>query len=271
MTKQGFTDTIYSSVRKQLETSEFKPAKVLEVIFETIEAAKIPVKEVSSVAQKLYTRLYQDFALGDQNQARQSWVVASGNNFENLIRTVINTVMNREGILAIKGDKLRTKQKASEIVEFLTLRARRRCTQMSTGVWPDSDIVVLTRDSDGRFKTFALISCKTSDHSRNDSVMFWALALRETNIKYCLATMDLDGKFKNGDGHPRISGHRKKAEAYLDRVYSTNPNTTPCSQVFKLDLNQEGGADLLLQDLRRWREAAVQDFSAEPIDETTLG
>ena len=126
MTKQGVTDAIYASIRKQLETSEFKPAKVLEVIFETIEAAKIPVKEVSSVAQKLYTRLYQDFALGDQNQARQSWVVASGNNFENLIRTVINTVMNREGILAIKGDKLRTKQKASEIVEFLTLRSEER-------------------------------------------------------------------------------------------------------------------------------------------------
>ena len=36
-------------------------------------------------------------------------------------------------------------------------------------------------------KAFALLNCKTSDHSWNDAVLFWALALRDNNIKYCTA------------------------------------------------------------------------------------
>lgn len=264
-------EEVYRNIKQEIGSSQQAPTKVVEKIFDVLEHAGISVETITAVAQSLYMRLFQELGMGDQNQARQSWVTASGNNFENLIRAVINSTLNQEGILAIKGDRLTRKPMAGEIVDFLTLRARRRCTQTSTKVWPDSDIVVLTKDSDGRLKVFALISCKTSDHGRNDSVMFWALALRETNIKYCLATMDLDNRFQKGDSDPGVSGHRKKAEAYLDRIYSTNPTTTECPQVFRLNLNQQNGASALLEDLRRWRKEIVPNFIDVPVNEEVLG
>ena len=107
------------------------------------------------------------------------------------------------------------------------------------------------------------MNCKTSDHSRNDAVLFWALALRDNNIKYCLLTQDLDNKFKSG--HERPTSLRRKAEAYLDRVYSTNPLTTPCSQVFKLDFTKTDGANLLLEDLRIWRKEVVPNFASSKL------
>jgi hypothetical protein len=206
----------------------------------------------------------------DANQARQSWVAASGNNFESFMRNFINQSLNGEGILAVKGDRLKTSPKAENIVAFLTLKANRRCTQTTTGVWPDSDIVVLTKDRTGTLKAFALLNCKTSDHSRNDAVLFWALALRDTNIKYCLLTQDLDGRFDRGDDDPRVSALRRKAEAFLDRVYSTNPATTECSQVKRLDFKTLNGAEPLLSDLRRWRQDVVPDFFSAALDEDSL-
>lgn len=137
-------------------------------------------------------------------------------------------------------------------------------------MWPDSDIVVLTKDTTGILKAFALLNCKTSDHSRNDAVLFWALALRDNNIKYCLLTQDLDGRFTRGDDDPRVSALRRKSEAFLDRVYSTNPNTTECSQVKRLEFSAPTGADSLLNDLRRWRQDVVPEYSAAALHEDSL-
>jgi hypothetical protein len=206
----------------------------------------------------------------DANKARQSWVAASGNNFEEFMRNFINGSLNAEGILAIKGDRLRHNPRAENIVSFLTLKANRRCTQTTTGVWPDSDIVMLAREKNGTLKAFALLNCKTSDHSRNDAVLFWALALRDNNIKYCLLTQDLDNRFAKGDADPHVSSLRKKAEAFLDRVYSTNPATTECSQVRRLSFQSPTGAEALLADLRRWRQDVVPDFMSTALDESFL-
>ena len=93
-------------------------------------------------------------------------------------------------------------------------------------------------------------------------MLFWALALRDNNIKYCLLTQDLDGRFDRGDDDPRVSALRRKAEAFLDRVYSTSPNTTECSQVKRLEFNSPNGADSLLSDLRRWRQDVVPDYTS---------
>jgi hypothetical protein len=231
-----------------------------------VQALGLPEKEVMAAVQYVYITHYQKVNGADANQARQSWVAASGNNFESFMRNFINHNLNAEGILAVKGDRLKTSPQAANIVKFLTLKANRRCTQTTTGVWPDSDIVVLTKDTTGTLKAFALLNCKTSDHSRNDAVLFWALALRDNNIKYCLVTQDLDGRFDRGDGDNRISSFRRKAEAFLDRVYSTNPSTKECSQVKRLDFNTTGGADTLLTDLRRWRQDVVPDFSATALN-----
>jgi hypothetical protein len=240
-------------------------------IMTLVQALDLPEKDVMSTAQHIYITHYQKVNAADANQARQSWVTASGNNFESFIRIFINENLNAEGILAVKGDRLRNNPKATDIVSFLTLRANRRCTQKTTGVWPDSDIVVLTKEkTTGTVKAFALLNCKTSDHSRNDAVLFWALALRDTGIKYCLVTQDLDKRFDKGDNDNRISALRRKSEAFLDRVYSTSPSTTECSQVKKLVFNTPHGADSLLVDLRRWRQDVVPEYSAAALLEGSL-
>jgi hypothetical protein len=235
-----------------------------------VQAMKVPGKEIAAVVQQIYITHYQAVVLNDANKARQSWVSASGSSFEEFMRLFINKKLNAEGMLAVKGDRLKNNPRAENIVSFLTLKANRRCTQTTTGVWPDSDIVVITRDKSASLKAFALLNCKTSDHSRNDAVLFWALALRDNNIKYCLLTQDLDNRFSRGDNDPRASGLRKKAEAFLDRVYSTNPSTVECSQVKKLDFQVPGAADGLLTDLRRWRQDVVPDFSSETLNESEI-
>ena len=101
-------------------------------------------------------------------------------------------------------------------------------------------------------------------------MLFWALALRDNNIKYCLLTQDLDNRFAKGDSDPNVSSLRKKAEAFLDRVYSTNPATTECSQVKRLDFQNQSGADALLADLRRWRQDVVPNFESSALEESFL-
>jgi BsaWI restriction endonuclease type 2 len=252
----------YDQVKSEL--TDFGKNAVADVgkIMTLVQALNLPEKDVMPTAQHIYITHYQQVNTADANQARQSWVAGSGNNFETFMRNFINLNLNGEGILAVKGDRLKTSPKAANIVSFLTLKANRRCTQTTTGVWPDSDIVVLTREKIGTLKAFALLNCKTSDHSRNDAVLFWALALRDTNIKYCLLTQDLDKRFDKGDGDARVSALRRKAEAFLDRVYSTSPTTTECSQVKKLDFKTPMGADALLTDLRRWRQDVVPNYTS---------
>ena len=180
----------YDQVKGEL--TDFGKNAVADVgkIMALVQALDLPEKDVMPTAQHIYITHYQKVNSADANQARQSWVTASGNNFESFMRNFINHSLNAEGILAMKGDRLKTIPKAANIVSFLTLKANRRCTQTTTGVWPDSDIVVLTKEKTGALKAFALLNCKTSDHSRNDAVLFWALALRDNNIKYCLLTQD---------------------------------------------------------------------------------
>ena len=270
MTDNQTAQDHYDQIKGEL--TDFGSNAVADVgkIMTLVQALGLPEKDVMPTAQYVYITHYQKVNSADANQARQSWVAASGNNFESFMRNFINHSLNGEGILAVKGDRLKTSPKAANIVSFLTLKANRRCTQTTTGVWPDSDIVVLTREQTGALKAFALLNCKTSDHSRNDAVLFWALALRDNNIKYCLLTQDLDVRFDRGDDDPRVSALRRKAEAFLDRVYSTSPTTTECSQVKRLDFNTPNGADSLLSDLRWWRQDVVPDYSSAPLHEDFL-
>jgi len=263
-------DSYYKIIKREL--TGFGENAVADVgrIMTLVQSMKAPEKEVMDIVKYVYITHYQAVRREDANKARQSWVAASGNNFEEFMRHFINDNLNAEGILAVKGDRLRHNPKSMDIVSFLTLKATRRCTQTTTGVWPDSDIVVLAREKTETLKAFALLNCKTSDHSRNDAVLFWALALRDNNIKYCLLTQDLDNRFAKGDNDPNISNLRKKAEAFLDRVYSTNPATTECSQVKRLDFQTQNGANALLSDLRRWRQDVVPNFTSTTLEERFL-
>lgn len=264
------SEEIYKKVKSDLAEFGKQPVRDAGAILNIVQTFNVKEDQIESLVQKIYIKLFLDVKKGDLNQARQSWVVASGNDFENLIRKFINEALNKEGILAIKGDKLRKNEKAKNIVQFLTLETKRRCVQDSTGVWPDSDIVLLTEDQAGQIKAFALLSCKTSDHSRNDAVLFWALAMRNNNIKYCLMTKDLDNKFVKGDNNPRISLIRKKCEAYLDRVYTTNLKTEECSQIRILDFNNKKKIDDFLGDIRSWRREVVPDCNQSAISEKVL-
>jgi hypothetical protein len=254
---------VYKNIKVQTKNFGADPVKDVGQIMLMVQNYPIPEKKVMGIIQKIYIDLFLEKGRGDVNQARQSWASASGNNFEAYVRNLINSVLNKEGILAVKGDQLKNLPKTKDIVEFLTLRANRRCVQKRTGVWPDSDIVVLSRDRQGVPKVFALLNCKTSDHSRNDAVLFWALALRDTGIKYCLVTQDLDNKFVKGDND--ASSLRKKCEAYLDRVYTIHPQTIECSQIRKIDFFTSDGSASLFNDLRNWRKDIIPYFSGQPI------
>ncbi len=264
-------ETIYQQVQKEL-AKDFgeRPIEDVGRILTIVQASEVKESEVIPLAQYCYTKLFVELKRGNENTARQSWVVASGNNFEGLVRNFINDSLNSKGILSVKGDRLLNNPRAKDIVNFLTLQANRRCTQTATGVWPDSDIVVLTKEKSGRLKVFALLSCKTSDHSRNDAVLFWALALRNTGIKYCLVTQDLDDRYVKGDSDPRISNIRRKSEAYLDRIYTTNPLTVECTQVRKLDFKQSIIENPLLSDLVKWQRDIVPNCILETISESAL-
>ena len=136
---------IYEKAKQEIKNFGEKPIKDVGIIMNLVQASDVKEKETMPLTQEIYIRLFQESGRGDLNMARQSWVVASGNNFEVFMRNFINDNLNNEGIVAIKGDQLRNKPKAEEMVKFLTLAAKRRCTQTSTGVWPDSDIVVISR------------------------------------------------------------------------------------------------------------------------------
>lgn len=258
--KKGLFDKIVKKLKKELKDFGKRPIEdVGAVVNEIQQYHGVKEGEVMKAAQQLYEKLCQTIRKMDKVKAHNSWRTASGNNFEDLMRNFLNDNLNEKGIIAMKGDILKKSKskEAQEIVKFLTLPARRRCVQRNTGVWPDSDIVLLTREKDGRVRVFGLINCKTSDHSRNTAVCFWALALRDLGIKYVLATQDLDNRFVKGCNEG--SNLRRLCEAYLDRVYSTNPATAECAQVKKLDFRKKNGAKALLQDVLEWRDSLVSN------------
>jgi len=204
-------------------------------------------KDFNIIVQESYIQLLIDKRVSPI-KARQSWVVASGGNFEGYLRNHINEVLNPYGIIAIKGDKLKKLAKRSkkikEIVKFLTLPAKRKCTQQSVDVWPDNDILVLATIDKITWRIIASISAKTSSHSRNTSVLFWAIVVRELGVKYFLATQDRDEQFIKKCTSNKVNQERKLFEAYCDGVFTSNPNAAYCSQVKSLILRNDGTSEL---------------------------
>ncbi|MEK7177778.1 MAG: BsaWI family type II restriction enzyme [Patescibacteria group bacterium] len=166
-------------------------------------------------------------------------------------------MLNSEGIVAIKGDRLKqlgkNSKKIQELIKFLTLPSKRRCTQTSVDVWPDNDILVLLKTENSVWRILASISAKTSSHSRNTSVLFWSLAVSSLGIKYFLATQDRDNQFVKKCTSSNVNQERKLFEAYCDRVFTLNPNASHCSQVKSLILRDDGSSELTdeLLELKR--------------------
>ncbi len=204
-------------------------------------------KDFLLIVQETYIKLLIDKGV-DPIKARQSWVAASGGDFEGYIRNHINQILNSEGIVAIKGDRLKqlgkNSKKIQNLIKFLTLPAKRRCTQTSVDVWPDNDILVLLKTEDMVWRILASISAKTSSHSRNTSVLFWSLAVSSLGIKYFLTTQDRDNQFVKGCASDDVNQERKLFEAYCDRVFTSNPQASYCSQVKSLILRNDGSSEL---------------------------
>lgn len=230
-------------------TKDLKPVTVVGKIT-TLAQQLFPEdkdKYFLQIVQEAYISLLINRGI-DPIRARQSWVVASGGDFEGYIRNHINQILNSEGIVAIKGDRLKQLGKKSlrikELIRFLTLPAKRRCTQTSVDVWPDNDILVLLKTQDDIWRILASISAKTSSHSRNTSVLFWSIAVSSLGIKYFLATQDRDNQFIKECTSNDVNQERKLFEAYCDRVFTSNPQANYCSQVKSLILRDDGSSEL---------------------------
>jgi len=249
-------------------TQDLKSAKVVNEITAAAHKLFPEEKDFLYIVQETYIRLLIDKGI-DPISARQSWVVASGEDFEGFIRSHINQVLNFEGIVAIKGNKLRQLGKGSpkikELIKFLTLPAKRRCTQTSVDVWPDNDILVLLKMPNNEWRILASISAKTSSHSRNTSVLFWALAVRGLGIKYFLATQDRDGQFVKKCTSENVNQERKLFEAYCDRVFTSNPQASYCSQIKSLILRNDGSSELTDELLELKKQTLGKKFYSEKI------
>ncbi len=242
---------------KEIITKDLKPVIIVGKVTESAQQLfpKDKDKDFLQIIQETYIKLLVDKGV-NPIKARQSWVVASGGDFEGYIRNHINQVLNSEGIVAIKGDRLKqlgkNSRKVQELIKFLTLPAKRRCTQTSVDVWPDNDILVLLK-IDNTWRILASISAKTSSHSRNTSVLFWSLAINSLGVKYFLATQDRDNQFTKECTSKNINQERKLFEAYCDRVFTSNPQASYCSQVKSLILKDDGSSELTdeLLELRK--------------------
>lgn len=253
------------------KASKIVPVALVGKITSRLQEFEIEEDKFPHYVQEVYIKI-QEKKGRDRNIARQSWVTASGGDFEGFVRNHINESLNKSGIVAIKGDTLKQLAKndkhVREIIEFLMLPNKRRCTQTELKIWADSDVIVLYKDEKKQWKVLAVINCKTSDHARNTSVLFWAMNFVQLGIKYFLATQDLDNQFIEECEHATRKT-RRLFEAYCDRVFSTNPSTRYCSQVKSLILRSDSSSDLTDELLELLR--ATKDFSSKPLTLKDLG
>ncbi len=170
------------------------------------------------------------------NQARQAWASASGHVFQLIVKDKVNSAGLPNEIRALDASEIE-----APIREFLTLLARRRCTQARLDVWPDNDLIVVGRAASGQTRALCIISCKTSLRERAIESCFWAVATRDIGIRAAFATADLDGELGTC---LKPTKSRQLLESYFDRVYSTPPTTERCTQVV--------GIEQLAADLDRW-------------------
>lgn len=208
----------------------------------------------------IYTRIYAEFLEkggkdppAAKNSANQSWRSASGNFYQRYVQNRINEEASPHGLLALTETELHAA--LPNLIEFLKLPAKRRCIQSSINVWPDNDIVLVTKTTNHEWRAVGIISCKTSLRERVFESAFWTLATRDTGLRSGFVTADLDDELAECGGNGK---NRQIIETYFDRAYSTNPATRFCPQVRPFS---DAPADLL-----RWQRDVVAQPLTEPLD-----
>jgi hypothetical protein len=233
--------------------------KLLQAISERVAAFLPPGVDPLTDAHAIYIEAYVTFleSLGvshgtARESARQSWNPASGGFFQQYVTQYINKQTRSHGLLACTKDTLESI--APSVIEFLKLPAKRRCLQSAISVWPDNDIILLTRDQHSVWRAVGILSCKTSLRERTFESAFWTLATRDTGLRSGFVTADLDNELGQCGGTGKT---RQIAETYFDRTYSTNPGTAWCSQVRPF---AEIGEEML-----RWQSDVVVRPMKDPV------
>jgi hypothetical protein len=221
---------------------------IREIVQQGFPGRNIGIADIEAI----YETALMHFERVDQNQARNSWVAVTGKGFQDCVQEHINRSLNSEGIGAATSRWVR--EKAPHLQAFLSLPARRRCIQQASHIWPDNDIVLVTKDRSGVWRCFGILSCKTSFHARETEACFWTLATQAQGIKTAVVTLDLDEEFGTCQ---RPTKRRQLFEMYLDGTYSLNPRTALCSQI--------KDAAQLIEDIRQWRVSVIANAQAIPI------
>ncbi|MBM2812502.1 MAG: hypothetical protein HW416_3261, partial [Chloroflexi bacterium] len=125
--------------------------------------------------------------------------VLGGATFEMVINTILNKFLEADGISIVTGKRqylnalIGNRDNVEQIISYTTLPVKRRCTQTQLDDYPDSDLFALVRPHhpDNPWRLLAIISCKTSFHTRETQAAFWGLSVRTSSyIKYVCVTED---------------------------------------------------------------------------------
>ncbi|MBM4079010.1 MAG: hypothetical protein FJ272_06000 [Planctomycetes bacterium] len=230
--------------------------ELIRVIFERL-VAKCPAKNPSDLwrdeTEEIYIRLHEKHLRFGSRSAKQSWASASGRAFERHVRSTVNRELAPVGILALSAPQL--DRVDASLRDRLTLRIKRPCSEQPLPVWPDNDVLVVSKTANG-WQPFAVISCKTSLHARLTETLFWSVITKQQlPLKSLFVTLDLDLEF--GECAKPTRDARVLAETFLDRTYSLNQKTVKCATFRPF-------AEIPV-DLKRWRAELVKGAVAKPV------
>ncbi|NQT52455.1 hypothetical protein HQ576_10410 [bacterium] len=206
-----------------------------------------------SVVAEDYVAILRNEDSQEEGSARQSWRSASGKAFEGSVRLAVNAKLRGHGLLAAERSQLEAHHR--EVIRFLTLPAKRVCSQDNVDVWPDNDLIVVCQREDGTLQALAVISCKTSLRERVMQSLFWSLAIKVgIPVKSLFVTLDAQREL-GSCAHPTKA--RRLVEAYFDATYVLNKSTSTCSAVRPFDA--------LMGDLLRWRDDLAPNSMRKPL------
>jgi hypothetical protein len=97
------SDLVYLQIREHLADFGKNPVADAGKIMTLVQSLGLPADDVMPAVQYAYIAHYRKVNGADANQARQSWVAASGNSFESFMRNFINQSLNEGGILFYQG------------------------------------------------------------------------------------------------------------------------------------------------------------------------
>ena len=150
----------------------------------------------------------------------------SGRIFEETVQKALNAILNTEGIYVCKGREsalltlIRDQFQVRAIMDYVRIPVKRPCDQKQLDDYPDADLFVLLKPLtfDQRWRLLAIISCKTTFHSRHTESTFWAHLTRSMlGIPYVMVTEDGDNEL--GPSCDKSTKTRRILESFMTKIY----------------------------------------------------